>query len=192
MMPRISAQTSGPADGLPQPEELVVRPKRRGTVDGLPRISTILGVIAVVVDVLDVLPEPVSDTLVMAPLLATALMILASPNNNRYFAYNRVTRTIVARDRFWGRWRTYPRQGFTRFEYSRTDKELFEVRDDGTKSKLHINPKQAKRVDWEAFMVRFRRDLSLGPAQAQSGRSAEPIPPQTTLQYPIANSRPRG
>ncbi|THV39810.1 hypothetical protein FAB82_16500 [Glycomyces buryatensis] len=74
------------------------------------------------------------------------------------FTYDRSSRTIRARDRLWGTWRTYPRKNFERLERSTDPRGVFEVRADGERHRLDIGGGLAHPDDWKTFLECFLED----------------------------------
>lgn len=160
MMPRNSARTSGRADGEPKPEELTVRSKHHWwRINRQSTFGVVIGMLGAFAGTF----IPISNLLSTALITAATFIIGFDPQSpafRRYFAYDRVNRTVVAMNR-WGRWRSYPRVDSAWFELVHRTGELQEVQPDGKRTSLHINRKRANPEDWEAFLAYLRRDQAL-------------------------------
>jgi hypothetical protein len=77
---------------------------------------------------------------------------------NRLLTYYPQTKTVEARDRFWGLWKEFPCEGFDRLEYEAATGKLFEVRSEGKRRQVPVNRGEAVREEWRTFVEQFERD----------------------------------
>ncbi|MBO3733820.1 hypothetical protein [Glycomyces niveus] len=77
---------------------------------------------------------------------------------SRLLVYHPQSKTVEARDRVWGFWQVYPREGFGRLEFDAETGRLFEVRANGERRRVPVHRGEAKRDEWCTFIEQFERD----------------------------------
>lgn len=80
----------------------------------------------------------------------------------RLLSYDSSTRTIRARDQWWGRWQTYPHGRFTHLEYSAETGDFHQVRADGRRRRVPVSRGEATREEWQRLVEQFQRDHAPG------------------------------